>query len=797
MIDNAYNFRFDNREGSLIRLKSETGSACFEIMVLEQDLVRVRMYEGAPKADRTFMIAPGMDDIPYAGRSNMDLTPFACPEFELAVEEGRIVLRTEEIELHVQLAGIQLTWINRKNGEVFLQDRKTQSYSFNRALGEGVFHYIERSYDEAYFGLGEKAGDTNRYGKSYRMMNLDPMGYDAETTDPLYKHIPFYIVKKFGQGSTYGILYDNLSDSTFDMGKEMDNYHGQYRYYQAKGGDLDYYVMLGEGIMDVTKTVSHLTGKTILPPKWTLGYSGSTMHYTDSPEAEKLLLSFVSQCREHDIPCSSFQLSSGYTSIGNKRYVFNWNNEKFPDPKRVSDAFRENGMELCANIKPALLKDHPMYGELKEKGLFVKNRSGESEELVQFWDDTGAYVDFTNKETFDWWKREVREKILEYGILSTWNDNNEFEIWDEEAVVDWFGEKRSVRDIKPVLTLLMMKASYEAQKEFLPDQRPYLISRSGTLGMQKYVQTWSGDNRTSYKTIRYNTKMGIGLSLSGVYNIGHDVGGFSGNKPTEEMFVRWIQNGIFHPRFTIHSWNDDGTVNEPWMYPEVLPIVRKLIKQRYALIPHLYDLLYKAHAHYEPIIRSTFMNYESDEKTFEENDDFMVGDSLLVATVMDEGVRERSVYLPKEDRGWYDMNTGLHYAGGQTVTVPAPLDEVPVMVRGGAVIPMNTGDITFDTKDKDARTFLVYPVKGTGTTECWIYEDDGISMDYEKDLFKKIRFTVETTPEEIRVDIKAEGDYKLPYDTFSVEFPKQELREIAINGQRQEKSLSKRYQTSL
>lgn len=150
-------------------------------------------------------------------------------------------------------------------------------------------------------------------------------------------------------------------------------------------------------------------------------------------------------------------------------------------------------------------------------------------------------------------------QLLEMGIDSTWNDNNEFEVWDGEARCHGFGQTIAIKHIRPVMPLLMMRASMEAQQRFAPEKRPYLISRSGCAGMQRYVQTWSGDNRTSWDTLRYNTRMGLGMSLSGLYNLGHDVGGFSGDKPDPELFVRWVQNGVMHPRFTIHSWNDDHT----------------------------------------------------------------------------------------------------------------------------------------------------------------------------------------------------------------------------------------------
>ncbi|MDC5278338.1 hypothetical protein OHW85_22650, partial [Acinetobacter baumannii] len=304
-------------------------------------------------------------------------------------------------------------------------------------------------------------------------------------------------------------------------------------------------------------------------------------HYTDAPDAQVQLQQFITLCLQHDIPCDSFQLSSGYTSINNKRYVFNWNDEKVPQPKVMSQAFLQAGIKLAANIKPCLLQDHPKYQEVAERGLFIRDGESGLPERSSFWDDEGSHLDFTNPETVDWWQENVTKQLLELGIGSTWNANNEYEVWDGEAQCNGFGEAIAIKHIRPVMPLLMMRASMEAQQAFAPEMRPYLISRSGCAGMQRYAQTWSGDNRTSWQTLRYNIRMGLGMSLSGLYNLGHDVGGFSGAKPEAELFIRWVQNGVMHPRFTIHSWNDDNTVNEPWMYPAATPMIRDAMALRY------------------------------------------------------------------------------------------------------------------------------------------------------------------------------------------------------------------------
>lgn len=780
-----YQFQFLEEKNNILSFSLEDSSVLARIIVLEQDMIRVLMTKGDQlEVKNTWLVAPGMDDVPLKGRDRLDLSPFSLPKYAFQDDENNFTVETELLKLDINLDGFKITWYSKDNeGNVkqIAADRNTQAYNFDGSLGEGIFHYLQRSTDEQYFGLGEKSGEMDRYGKRYRMLSVDPMGYDAQHTDPLYKHIPFYITRSKQTGVSFGIFYDNMAQSIFDMGQEMDNYHGWYRYYQSMDGDLDYYVMLGPEVKDVVKKYSWLTGKTIFAPKWSFGYSGSTMTYTDAPDAQEQLNKFIEECEEHDIICDSFQLSSGYTSIEDKRYVFNWNTDKFPDAKGFINHYHDKGVKLCANIKPALLKDHPLFSELNEKGMFIKSGDGKTE-MAQFWDEVGAYVDFTNEESVNWWKQKVTEQLLEYGIDSTWNDNNEFEIWSKDAQCNGFGEGINFEAVRSIQPLLMMKASYEAQKEFAPELRPYLISRSGSPGMQRYVQTWSGDNYTSWKSLKYNIKMGLGLSMSGIYNIGHDIGGFSGPAPEPELLVRWVQNGIFHPRFTIHSWNDDKSVNVPWMYEESTGTIRDLIKFRHRMTPYLYTALYHAHEKYEPILRPTFYEFESDAKTFEENDDFMLGESMLVASVVEEGQRERTVYLPAYEGGWYDYHTSQWYEGGQTVTIPAPLEYNPLLIKGGSIIPINDADSTFQNKEKDERGFLLFPHKQSGITSYDLFEDDGVSANYQEN-HTIVSVQMDVDAEKIDVSYKISGKYKLPYDSINFYLPENEERKLYVNGE--------------
>ena len=773
-------FSFADRVGCRLTLKSAEGHVA-HISVPEEDILRIMVLPGGKlRFPRTWAVAPGLEDVPYEGRDRFDHSAFAMPDFELVQGVDEMRITTAVVRLTIVLRGLFCRWEVRQGGhwQFAAADRTTQSYNFGW-WDDRVYHYLKREADEMYFGLGERAGATNRAGQSYRMTNLDAMGYNARTSDPLYKHIPFYLTWKKQTKVSFGLFYDTVSDCTFDLGRELDNYHGHYRYFRADHGDLDYYFIAGATLADVVRRYTWLTGRPAFTPKWSLGYSGSTMTYTDAPNAQERMNEFVLRCEENDILCDSFHLSSGYTSIGEKRYVFHWDRRKFPDPQGFVRLYRDHGIRLCANIKPCLLRDHPRFKEVAGKGLLIQEEGGKPT-MVQFWDEVGGYLDFTNPETVAWWKAGVTKSLLEYGIAATWNDNNEFEVWNEKAWIEGFGEKRKAAEAKTLQTLLMIRASWEAQREFAPEKRPFLVTRAGAAGMQRYAQTWSGDNYTSWETLRYNIKMGIGLALSGVSNLGHDVGGFSGPAPEPELFLRWVQFAIFMPRFSIHSWNDDESVNEPWMYPEITPHIRDLIRFRYRLIPYFYDLIWRAHFEYAPIIRPTFHDFPEDERCYLENDDVMLGENLLVAAVVEPGQRARSVYLPAGS-GWYDFWSGDYYPGGQEVLLPAPWDRPPLLAKEGCAIPLNVADQHF-AKPADERGFAVFPRQNEGSFECECFEDDGESQAYREGNFRTWHLEVKCSHSELLIQIAQKGRGDPRTGQISFLFPRQETRPIRFRG---------------
>lgn len=704
-----------------VTLTADTGAVA-HVFVLEDDILRLLVLrEGVVTSPPSWAIAPGADDIAEPGRDRMDVAGFSCPDYELTEGNGTLTIATPNLRVTIGLHGLFCTWEQRDEAgwSRIARDRPTQAYDFGWFDGK-AYHYLARTPGERYYALGERSGGMDRAGRRFQLTNLDPMGYDAETSDPLYKSIPYILVAD-ADGRCHGEFYDTLARVAFDFGQEHDNYHPHYRYMRADHGDVDLWMIAGPDPLAVTKRFTWLTGRPALMPGWSLGYSGSTMTYTDAPDAAVQMQTFLDKIEEHDIGCTSFHLSSGYTSIGDKRYVFNWNRDKFPDPAAFVAGYDKAGVRLVPNIKPAMLVDHPLVEEAKAAGILIADAQGDAVE-AQFWDFPGYQIDFTNPAGKAWWQAKLTEQLLDNGIVATWNDNNEYEVWDARARIAGFGIPRDAAEMLPAQTMLMMRASRQAQIAALPGERPYVVTRSGMAGLQRYAQTWSGDNRTDWKTIRYNLKMGLGLALSGVSNSGHDIGGFAGRKPEPELFVRWVQAGVLMPRFSIHSWNDDRSVNEPWMYPEVLPAIKKLMALRQTLQPFFYDLLWRYTQAYEPMIRPLWLDYPQDAGAWEDGDDHLIGRDVLAAIVVEEGATRRAVRLPGAD-DWYDVWTGARHAGGTTIDVDAPLDGLPPLFAragSGMFVDLARGGFRPDPID---RGVWLFPPAGAGTIDWSAHEE--------------------------------------------------------------------------
>ncbi len=734
----------------------DTNGGKFMVVFLKEDMVRIRCtFEESfqEEASYTLMMTAWEDRLDHLFRGERRrVQPF---EPETVENEEYLELKTAALRMRITKRPFEISIFNNE-GACVLSDVRERSY-MQDDHGR-VYHYISINEQDGFYGFGEKTGNLNKAKRRMRMNNVDTLGYDAEKTDPLYKHIPFYIRLNKETKAACGLFYHNSWPSEFDMGCERSGYWQRYSYFCADGGDIDLFFLYGPSIEHVVESYTDLTGKTALPPLYSLGYMGSTMYYTElDSDSDEAILSFFEKAERKSIPCEGFHMSSGYTTgEDGKRYVFNWNNKRFKNPGEFVRRMKEKGMSLSPNVKPGMLLSHFLYEEFREKDAYIKERSGSRPHVDRFWGGKASFVDFTNPKARTLWKRHLKKALISLGITSIWNDNNEFEINDTKAVCDFEGKKERVEALRPILPNLMAYTAYQAVLEEYPDIRPYILNRAGFAGIQRYAQTWAGDNSTSWKSLKFNISTILGMGLSGVANQGIDAGGFDGPAPEPELLARWVQNAAFYPRFCIHSCNTDNTVTEPWMYPAYTPYVRKALERRYRLIPYLYSLMYQASEKGTPVMRPLVYEFQDDVRVYEESFDFMLGSYLLVAGVFEKGAVSREVYLP-EGRSWYDWDTREKFSGGQAIRVETPLDKLPVFISSGSILPMTAPTLNLQVNKAEKLELLVEPWQESSFI---LYEDDGISNNYKKGGYCKTNITIRPERGNTSLHFSAEGSYR-------------------------------------
>ena len=768
-----------------------TDNADLKLYFVTDEIIRVRASFDKEFAEESYVLATTawedrLDPLFEGERTRVDPVQ---PDF--AETEDKLVFRTAALRLELDRDPICIRLYDAENTELYCS---IAGSPFILDSNKRVNHYSRMEEEDCFYGFGEKAGNLNKNKEFLRERATDAMGYDATKMDTLYKHIPFYIRLSRTTKKAIGLFYHNFYESVFNMGKEKSNYWPRYTYWQADGGDIDLFFLGGNTIKKVVDNYTLLTGRPALLPKRALGYQGSSMYY---PELEKdsddAVLEFIDTIKEEGFPIDGFHLSSGYTSYNNKRCVFTWNTTRFKDPRAYFAAMNEKGAQNVPNVKPGILLCHPWFDEFCAKDVFVKDSKNPDQFAVgSWWGGPGAFWDYTKPEARKAWKEYLTEHIIDVGTDSVWDDNCEYDsLLDKDAIVDFDGKGGTIGQLKPLMCTIMCKIGGDAVVEHNENARPYVVCRSGSSGIQKYAQTWCGDNYTSWTSLQYNIPIITGMGLSGQPNEGADIGGFAGPAPDEELFVRWVQNGVFQPRFSIHSASNDNTVTEPWMFRGSAPLIRDAILLRYRLTPYLYSAEYEANRTGAPIMRALVYEFQDDENVYDENFEFMYGKDILVASVIEPGAKSRRVYLPKGCK-WYDWNDNFRcYEGGQTIEIPVTMETIPLFIREGAIIPMADNQLMSMANDHMTALHLTL---APGGEQCYtLYDDDGVTNDYRKGIFRKtaIRMSGKSV---VKVAFESEGEYTDFVETVTVEMIRKDRSPfwVALGEEKLEHFLNRR-----
>ncbi len=665
------------------------------ISTLQDDIIRVRAVK-----DKF------IDEISYAVIQN-DVKPFV----KFIEEANYLELQTKTIVVKINKSPVSVQFLNQ-SGEVINQDDDL-GISW---IGNQVTCYKKLVADEKFIGLGEKTGPLNRRGQAYVNWNNDDYAYEVDD-DPIYVSIPFYIATH--DKMTYGIFLDNSFKSSFNFGASNDRFSS----FSADDGEMDYYFFGAENVRDIISDYTWLTGRMELPPIWSLGFQQSRWSYFPDTEVLNLARTF----REKKIPGDVIYLDIHYMDAYK---LFTWHPERFPNPTNMITELNDMGFHLAVIVDPGIKKEvgYQAYESGIEKDIFIKYPDG-SRYTGAVWPGWCHFPDFTGEQGRKWWGNQF-EGLTKVGVEGYWNDMNEPATWGNQfpdnVEFDMEGKLGTHKVAHNIYGLEMARATKEGVDKLRENKRSFILTRAAFAGVQRYSAVWTGDNVASEEHMLLSARMVASMGVSGIPFAGPDIGGFTGDR-SSSLFIRWLSQGIFTPFLRNHaSYNSKD--HEPWAYGEdVENMSREYLNLRYQMMPYLYATFYEATSTGIPVARSLAIDYTFDAHIYDQKyqNQYLFGQYLLVAPTRSDQMFNK-VYLPEGQ--WYNLWTGEQYDGKRELIVEAPLDKLPVFVKGGAIIPMQTTVQYTDQPSSDTLNIHVY--EGNQPSNFEYYEDDGNTFNY-------------------------------------------------------------------
>lgn len=735
-----------------------SGQARVRVVAVSESVIRVRLApEGVFPKEQSWAVLPEAlrSDVHVKATQSTDAVEFA----------------TSRVRVRVMRSPLRVVFLDPA-GEVILEDTPGRSMAWG-PWGFRVWKTMPE--DEHYFGLGEKAGAFDRRNQAFTMWNTDTFGWQ-ESTDPLYKSIPFFLGLR--RGKAYGLFLDNTWRSSFEFGKESRNAYS----FGADGGELDYFFFYGPHPKQVVEEFTGLTGRMPLPPRWTLGYQQCRYSYYPEARVREIARIF----REKKIPADAIYLDIDYQD-GNRPFTID--RQKFPNFEGMIADLGAQGFKVIAITDLHLKKEtgYAPYDQGHAGDHFVKNPDG-SEYVGMVWPGPSVFPDFTLSRSREWWGTLYKD-FVGMGVRGFWNDMNEPAIFERDDKTMPLETRHRLDDgrvldhraVHNVFGMLNARATYEGLLRLRPQERPFVLTRAAYAGAWRYAATWTGDNSSSWNHYRLTVPTLLGLGISGYALVGNDVGGFWGS-PEPDLLTRWIELGVFTPIFRNHTTK--GTRDqEPWVHgPEHEAVRRRYIELRYRLLPYVYTVTEEASRTGVPIMRPLFLEYPEEEDFNKKSDyayQFLFGRDLLVAPKAYEFLDTYDVKLPAGD--WFDYWTGQRVAGGKVAPVTPPLDTLPVYVRAGAILPQQPVVQHTDQVPDGPLEVRVYPGQ-----DCrgWLYLDDGKTFAYKRGDYLRVSYTCAVGADDVQVQLVPVGRYPPWWKQIEIEIYGSERapREVLLGG---------------
>jgi alpha-glucosidase len=694
----------------------------------------------------------------------------------IVVHSGQAALRVNKDPLKLELLDASGNVVAQETAPIAWTDQTAADGAPISQKGATISWQLPA--DEHVYGLGDKVGGgMDRRGHQYKMWNTDhylwtPTGADS---DPLYKSIPDIVFVKDG-GQAHGLFIDNPSRANADVGATS---AGVFTYAAERATTMDLYIIAGPDPKDVVKSYTALTGRTPLPPLWSLGYNQSRFSYLDEADTRDV----ANQLRADSIPADVIWLDLRYQE---HNAPFTVDTTAFPNfPGMISD-FSAMGLNtvLITDLHIRQNDNDPQYTSGKAGDHFVLNKDGTLlAGGVWPWQDVPApfkarsvFPEFTLKSARDWWGT-VYTQFASDGVAGFWNDMNEPsipfdpELFPERTFHDdtphrieggTAGASADHVTIHNAYGSLNAQATYEGALALRPNARPFVLSRAAYAGSQRWGATWTGDNTANREHLAVTIPQLINLGVSGYAYAGADVGGYSlcpWHYTTAgldaSLLIEWMELGALQPFFRNHS--ELGTCRrEPWLLgPEVEARLRKAIERRYKLLPYIYTAFEESSRTGLPVMRPLWLEYPGDATTLTNDKAFLLGRDLLVAPKLVAGADPYPVTLPQG--AWWDTVTGdLNPTGGTVTITPPDDDSLRIFARAGAIIPSQPLTQMAGATPQGALTVEVWP--GPDCSGA-LYQDDGKSLDYQKGAMTRITYKCEQSATGVHVTSVSTGSF--------------------------------------
>lgn len=680
--------------------------------------------------------------------------------YQLKETKKEIEITTDLLQVNIQKKPFAIQIFDKQGNLLSSEISKntnTNYGAFHENNTVGVAKQLQAN--EHFFGFGERMDFLDRKGKSVSLNVGRGIGkphyvgaYNVLKAN--YSPIPFFM-----STTGYGVFFHNSYPTHWDMGSRNANTYS----FKADGGELDYYFIYGPDFPAILDGYTSITGKSPLLPKFALGlhlgtYSGGTWGHEKNTSGA-YVVNLVKQFRDLEIPLDILHLDSTWRIFGEHggkgATSFEWR-ETFTDPEKMfSDLYDLNLNMVGVHLRPRFDngKKLRLLDTARKEGYVYPEEN-----------NLGEFVNFFDQESVDWWWDNGVMRIAKQGAM--------FLKTDEGSA---FGRKANesnktgpqgehIKAMHNIFPLAYAKAPYEKFQEF-NNMRGMNHTREGFAGIQRYPFVFAGDWPSEWQYFEPVIKAGLNIGLSGVGNWSHCMGGFE-HVADPELYIRWCQFGLLSPISHLFGM-EHPNYKEPWHYgDEALRIFKQYDRLRYSLIPYLYSHSYEMHKTGIPLMRALVLSNQDDSNVYNITDQYMLGESIMVCPVTTKGAQTRVVYLPKGL--WTAYWTGEVYKGKAYYNVLCPLDEVPIFIKEGAIIPTQEPLNYIGEKEITQLTLDVYPLK---SNTFMMYNDDGKSLAYKKGVFNTTRITSQVSSKEITLNINATtGKFKGNDTNYVVKF---------------------------